>query len=130
MTGLTLTWYVYAVSLLSFALGMIMIMIMTTQYTFGCPRVGNQALAEYITAQGTLYRVTHTNDIVPKLPPRELGFSHPGPEYWITSGDGDPVGTGDIKVFQGTDSTGGNADAKGDSVLAHQFYFEAITICL
>lgn len=96
----------------------------------GCPRVGNEALAEYITNQGTLYRITHTNDIVPKLPPEELGFSHAGPEYWITSDDGATVGTGDVEVIQDMDSADGNAGSDGTSVLAHLWYFEGISNCL
>lgn len=103
--------------------------ILTVQYTYGSPKVVNEALAEYITAQGTLYRVTHTNDIAPKVPPGELGFNHPGPEYWVTGGNGDTVGTQDVEVIQGTNSTKGNAGAVGASVAAHFFYFEDIYAC-
>lgn len=97
-------------------------------YTLGCPRVGNEALAEYIADQGTLYRITHTNDIVPKVPP-PIGYSHPGPEYWITSGNDETVTTSDIKVIQGTNATAGNAGAAGASVIAHLHYFGAIAAC-
>ncbi|RAL01130.1 uncharacterized protein BO80DRAFT_434774 [Aspergillus ibericus CBS 121593] len=52
-------------------------------------RIGNLALADYITDQdkGSNYRVTHTDDIVPKLPPELLGYHNFSPEYWITSGN-------------------------------------------
>lgn len=99
------------------------------QYTMGCPRIGNQALAEYITAQGVNYRITHTDDVVPKLPPVSWGFSHPAPEYWITSGNYETVTTGDIEVIQGMNSSGGNAGTVGISVSAHLNYFGDIADC-
>ena len=104
-------------------------MLTGIQYPFGSPRVGNEELAEYITAQGTLYRTTHTNDVVPKLPPGTWGYSHPAPEYWITSDNGATVTTGDVEVIQETNSTAGNAGTLGGSVLAHQAYFVNISAC-
>ncbi|RMJ23986.1 Extracellular lipase [Aspergillus sp. HF37] len=92
-------------------------------YTYGSPRVGNTALAEYITAQGSLFRVTHTDDIVPNLPPTTFGFSHPSPEYWITSDNGETVTTSDIQVVKGIDSTEGNAGTVWiDGTAAHGWY--------
>lgn len=117
-----LTWYV---KLLSWPLRH----VNDIQYPFGSPRVGNEELAEYITGQGTLYRTTHTDDIVPKLPPGTWGYSHPAPEYWITSDNGATVTTGDVEVIQGTNSTAGNAGTPGGSVLAHLAYFVDISAC-
>jgi len=60
-----------------------------TMYTYGQPRAGNKALSEAVTAQGQNYRVTHTSDIVPKLPPESPngeGYLHISPEYWISDG--------------------------------------------
>ena len=37
-----------------------------------------------MTDQGSLWRATHTDDVVPKLPPSSFGFSHASPEFWIT----------------------------------------------
>lgn len=91
--------------------------------------MGNNALAEYITSQGSLYRTTHTNDIVPKLPPMSFGFSHPSPEYWITSGDGEEVTTSDIQVIKGIDSKEGNAGSSGESTSAHGWYIVSIAEC-
>ena len=54
-------------------------------YTFGCPRVGNQALTDYILTlfpQGLYSRVTHYNDIVPHIPPSVVGYNHAGNEVW------------------------------------------------
>ncbi|RHZ54512.1 lipase family protein [Aspergillus thermomutatus] len=98
-------------------------------YGYGSPRVGNKALATFITAQGSNYRVTHTNDIVPRLPPRVFGFSHISPEYWITSGDDATVTTSDITVVQGIDSSGGNAGEDSTSVEAHNWYIGHIDGC-
>lgn len=91
--------------------------------------MGNKALANYITGQGSLYRVTHTTDIVTNLPPAILGFAHPYPEYHITSGDGEKVTTADIEVIQKRDSTVVEADTAGDSVAAHGWYFIEISAC-
>lgn len=90
--------------------------------------MGNKDLADYITGQGSLYRVTHTTDIVPNLPPAILGFSHPYPEYHITSDDGEKVTTADIDVIQKRDSAA-EADTLGDSVAAHGWYFIEISAC-
>ncbi|OJJ44000.1 hypothetical protein ASPZODRAFT_18775 [Penicilliopsis zonata CBS 506.65] len=98
-------------------------------YTYGCPRVGNKALATFITAQSPNYRVTHTNDVVPKVPPRLFGFSHPSPEYWIRSGDSAAVSASDISVVEGIDSTAGNTGAAGASADAHAWYIVNIDKC-
>lgn len=91
--------------------------------------MGNEDLADYITGQGSLYRVTHTTDIVPNLPPAILGFSHPYPEYHITSGDGEKVTTADVEVSQKRDSTPADAETMGDSVAAHGWYIIEISAC-
>jgi triacylglycerol lipase len=101
----------------------------TLQYTYGQPRVGNEALAIYMTDQGSLYRATHTDDIVPKLPPASWGFSHASPEYWITSGNDVPVTTSDIDVIEGVGSTAGNAGTTDPSVEAHNWYIVNIDGC-
>ncbi|RAH49349.1 lipase family protein [Aspergillus brunneoviolaceus CBS 621.78] len=101
------------------------------QYSYGAPRVGNTALANYITSKGSgsNFRVTHLNDVVPRLPPRLLGYSHPSPEYWITSGTGAAVTSSDIDIIQGVDSSAGNAGENITSVLAHLWYFISIGTC-
>jgi predicted lipase len=44
--------------------------VKTVVHNYGCPRVGNAAMAQYIgTRVDTLYRVVHNKDIVPHLPP-------------------------------------------------------------
>jgi triacylglycerol lipase len=91
--------------------------------------VGNTALATYITNQGSLWRTTHTDDIVPKLPPASFGFSQPSPEYWITSGDNVTVTTSSVQVIQGVGSDSGNAGTSGSSVEAHNWYIVDIDAC-
>ncbi|RAL11160.1 lipase family protein [Aspergillus homomorphus CBS 101889] len=100
-------------------------------YTYGAPRVGNTALANYITSKGSgsNFRVTHLNDVVPRLPPRLLGYSHPSPEYWITSNTGAAVTSSAIEIIQGVDSSDGNAGENITSVLAHLWYFISIGTC-
>ncbi|BDD60403.1 hypothetical protein MPDQ_000811 [Monascus purpureus] len=101
-------------------------------YTYGSPRVGNKAFAEFLTSQsgGTTYRVTHTDDPVPKLPPKNLGFSQPSPEYWITSPTNESVTASDITVIEGIDSTAGNdGTPTGLDVDAHTFYFNHVSAC-
>lgn len=57
-------------------------------YTFGSPRVGNSAFADYAATQlSQVYRVVNAEDIVPHVPPREPGYSHFGVEVYYPKGD-------------------------------------------
>jgi len=52
-------------------------------YTFGCPRVGNEAFAKALQNTTLVHtRVTHDRDVVPTLPFRHLGFHHTAREVW------------------------------------------------
>jgi triacylglycerol lipase len=73
--------------------------------------------------------VTHTDDIVPKLPPSSFGFSHPSPEYWITSGNVATVTSSDIEVIEGVGSKSGNAGTLSPDVEAHNWYLGNIDAC-
>lgn len=56
-----------------------------TFYTYGSPRVGNQAFSDYVFGlfpNGGYQRVTHYNDVVPHVPPTAFGFNHIGDETW------------------------------------------------
>lgn len=99
------------------------------QYTYGQPRVGNTALATYITNQGSLWRVTHQEDIVAKLPPSGFRFRHPSPEYWVTSENNATVTSSDVKIIQGVGSRLGNAGTLKPDVEAHHWYFGYIDEC-
>lgn len=49
-------------------------------YTFGSPRVGNAAFAEWFNADFRLkaFRFVNNNDVVTRVPPRSFGYSHVG----------------------------------------------------
>lgn len=59
---------------------------MKSIYTFGAPRVGDQTFVSWINAKiPDNIRVTHNTDIVPKVPPRMLGFLHAGREVFLNA---------------------------------------------
>ncbi|KAI9788784.1 MAG: hypothetical protein M1816_006565 [Peltula sp. TS41687] len=98
-------------------------------YSFGCPRVGDDAFAQFTTKQaGGNFRVTHTDDPVPRLPMDWLGYRHVSPEYWITRLD-DNVATSDVQKIDGTNSKSGNAGTAGFNTDAHQHYLGSISAC-
>lgn len=46
-------------------------------HNFGCPRVGNPAMAQFITTRvDSLYRVVHHKDLIPHLPPESAFYHH------------------------------------------------------
>ncbi|KAK4217582.1 Alpha/Beta hydrolase protein [Rhypophila decipiens] len=104
----------------------------TDLYTYGSPRVGNFVFAEYVTeTQGGLgaeYRVTHTDDPVPKLPPIATNYRHLSPEYWINT-DTDAVAASQIEVCTGYATLGCNAGTLGANATAHVWYFGPISGC-
>lgn len=55
-------------------------------YSYGQPRVGNQAFADYFASQiSSGHRVVHYADIVPHLPPLTMfGYRHGGSQIWYT----------------------------------------------
>ena len=62
-------------------------------YTYGTPRVGNLAFANYFQGKncgGDKIRVTHDRDPVPHVPPSLFGFYHGYSEIFYNS-DGKPV---------------------------------------
>ncbi|KAG9307111.1 hypothetical protein G9A89_016939 [Geosiphon pyriformis] len=52
-------------------------------YTYGQPRVGNDAFAKYVDSQISIYRISHTIDKIPHYPPRWFGYQHTPGELWI-----------------------------------------------
>jgi triacylglycerol lipase len=57
-------------------------------YTFGMPRVGTAAFTDqYEKLADTTYRFIHGQDIVPTVPPTELGFLHVGHHLHCSSGE-------------------------------------------
>ena len=102
-------------------------------YTYGQPRIGSSAVSNYITNQnkGGNFRVTHTDDPVPRLPPLILGFVHISPEYYISSATGAPVTANDITKLTGSVNLLGNTGnvGSGTDVAAHGWYFNKISAC-
>jgi hypothetical protein len=91
---------------------------------------GNLPLAQFITAQTSQnYRVTHADDIVPKLPGYLLGYAHVSPEYWITSAINVTVTPNDIQVSTGNIDLQGNEGLTGNNPADHTWYFNDISAC-
>lgn len=58
----------------------------TTQYLgFAPPRVGNQKYADYVDEKlgGRFFYAINGDDVVPRLPPRALGYQHASGQIWI-----------------------------------------------
>ncbi|KAK3078957.1 hypothetical protein LTS18_006106, partial [Coniosporium uncinatum] len=99
-------------------------------YTYGSPRIGSSTISEYISNQpGGNYRVTHYNDVVPRLPPSFLNYAHISPEYYISSKNNKPVTANDIMVYSGIDEDDGNGKFLLTDVNAHMWYFNDISEC-
>ncbi|KAL3422811.1 lipase [Phlyctema vagabunda] len=111
-------------------------------YTYGSPRVGNAAFADFATTvlAGTgseaatgldisNYRVTHRNDPVPQIPPTWVGYQHLAPEYWIPNDD--PT-TNTVDVCEAVEDPACNA---GTGLIplegaSHSLYFGTIDACV
>jgi hypothetical protein len=108
-----------------------------TVYTYGSPRLGNDALVNFIDAQtatgnlGKEYRVTHVGDPVPNLPPLLFGYRHTSPELWLSAGSATTTSykAKDVKVCEGTANLKCNAGVLGFDVDAHGYYFRDVGAC-
>ena len=108
----------------------------TELFTFGSPRIGNMKTAEFLTLQSTKsYRVTATDDPVPRLPWHKLGYFHMSPEYWIHDNLQHPSAS-DIKWVIGYYNEAGNSGANADRIThlsynmeSHRHYFGSISQC-
>jgi predicted lipase len=100
-------------------------------YTYGAPRIAGSSLSDYITNQnrGGNFRVTHADDMVPRLPPMFLGFEHISPEYWITSPNNAAPTVNDVTRLEGSRNEDGNAGQGGFSTSAHGWYLGDIGLC-
>jgi triacylglycerol lipase len=52
-------------------------------FTYGSPRVGNRRYVQYLNIE--LYRWVNNNDIVTRVPPRWIGYSHKGEEVYLNT---------------------------------------------
>lgn len=50
-------------------------------FTYGAPRVGNKRYVNYVHIP--IYRWVNNNDIVPRVPPRFMGYRHAGHEIYL-----------------------------------------------
>ncbi|TLD15206.1 hypothetical protein PspLS_10749 [Pyricularia sp. CBS 133598] len=103
-------------------------------YTFGSPRVGNDAFANFVTNQnrGRNYRVTHYDDVVAALPPAWAGFAHVSPEYWLRRKDASDFNypLSEVVVCEGINPKGCR-NSKGTTLSgkAHGEYFGQVSAC-
>lgn len=101
----------------------------TELYTYGSPRVGNEATARFLSNQSPLsYRVTAMHDIVPRLPPVHGHYWHTQPEYWISKHPDNPTPE-DITVLTGYNNKHGDRDSHSLKVEPHRHYFGLIRSC-
>ncbi|KAI0851606.1 alpha/beta-hydrolase [Daldinia vernicosa] len=101
-------------------------------YTYGSPRVGNQAFVNFVTAQpGGEFRVTHLDDPVPRVPPIFVDYRHTSPEYWLSDEHGNSTlyAPSDIKICEGFANTDCNGGTDGLDIPAHLLYFRHISAC-
>ncbi|KAB5518709.1 Alpha/Beta hydrolase protein [Coniochaeta sp. 2T2.1] len=104
-----------------------------TTYTYGQPRTGNQAYADFVDSTfggqgGTMFRVTHKNDGVPQIPAQTDGYRHHTTEYWQSV---DPPAAATTFQCAGQEPTDCNQSVRGTGIgnggvginLAHLSYF-------
>ncbi|KAK3897416.1 Alpha/Beta hydrolase protein, partial [Staphylotrichum tortipilum] len=104
-------------------------------YTYGSPRVGNLEFAKFVSDQaedvgGANYRVTHTDDPVPRLPPISFNYRHVSPEYWIQEGSDRVVELDEVEYCPGYSNVECNGGTKGLDLDAHGWYFQGLYGCL
>ncbi|KAJ5934332.1 hypothetical protein N7466_003879 [Penicillium verhagenii] len=98
-------------------------------WTYGSPKIGNYALANYITTQTpSTYRATHAADPFPRIP-RNSSWFNPSPEFWIDLPSGQLPNTTDVHFVQGINSTAGNAGTPFNitNLPDHDWYFLNMT---
>jgi hypothetical protein len=89
-------------------------------HNFGCPRVGNAAMAQFISTRvDSLYRVVHNKDIVPHLPPESSFYHHTAFEVFFN----EPMTSYVICSESGEDKNCSNQFAPHYSAADHGFYF-------
>ncbi|KAG9230053.1 Alpha/Beta hydrolase protein [Amylocarpus encephaloides] len=112
-------------------------------YTYGQPHIGTTDISNYIQSQapalGSNNRVTHFNDIVPKLPFHNPGnWGHYYPEYFINIDAGAQTAAniqtinGNVFSTAGNEGTSSHLGPIGDIIVgisAHFEYFGAISSC-
>lgn len=101
-------------------------------YSYGSPRVGNTAFVNFVNSQvGAHYRVTHTDDPIPRYPGKLFGYRHTSPEFWLRTGSATTINYGitDIQVCTGISNTDCNDGTGSLSLSPHGYYFQKISSC-
>lgn len=102
-------------------------------YSYGSPRVGNTEAVRFLSQQSTKsYRVTATEDPIPRVPFTLFGYQHTSPEYWIHSNPENP-GPDDVNVLWGYFNSKGvnqfQTIPDGFHMEDHRHYFGYISGC-
>jgi len=100
--------------------------------TYGGPRMGNQAFAEFTNdiLAANYFRITHLHDPVPFLPLTSLGYMHLSSEYYQSTWSWNRQ---DMILCNATDNTPCNPTYPGlinEMVAAHLYYFRTLGECL
>lgn len=106
-----------------------------TVTTFGEPRIGNAALAQFLNHRftpDTFRRVTHRDDPVPLVPLTQWGYAQHGYEYYIAASQL-PYSRCDIRLCDGDEDTTCVASGSANMLQlfwAHRDYFHRIGLCV
>lgn len=97
-------------------------------YSYRSSRVGNAAVRYLSQQSDQSYRVTATQDPIPRMPPAMLGYQHTSPEYWIHSNPENPR-PGKVSVLWGYFNSKGASQFDGLHMDFHHHYLEYISGC-
>jgi len=94
---------------------------LSTPYTFGMPRVGNEAFEKwYVSTLPGTFRMSHHKDPVPHLPFESWGFHHMAYEVFYT----DDYNKYKVCNFEGEDSSCANQYTVALDVVHHLHYLD------
>ncbi|WFD01354.1 hypothetical protein MOBT1_000016 [Malassezia obtusa] len=92
---------------------------------FGLPRIGNQQWANSVDKQlkGTFYYVVNGDDLVSRLPPRELGYQQPSGQIYIN-----PPNSTHWKFYPGQENIHGSDSDWGINIKDHTGVYFSVPI--
>jgi len=101
----------------------------TEVFSYGSPRVGDFLTVRFLSEQSAKsYRVTASDDPVPRVPWTNLGYMHTSPEYFIERNPDDPRPE-DVTVLTGFFNSHGNSGQDSNDVNNHRHYFGRLSGC-
>lgn len=96
-------------------------------YNFGQPRIGDKIYAGFVNTQIIeMYRFTHNHDIVPRVPPRVLGYLHSCREIFEEE-NGELRECSEVNCEDGTCSD--QYTAKDLGIIDHSIYLGKVMTC-